>query len=59
MPSASFPGPLRKLAELPSPEKTCAVAGSTVGEGWADGVTEDEVRNAFSLIAPEWSAGDN
>lgn len=28
-------------------------------EGWADGVTEDEVRNAFSLIAPEWSAGDN
>lgn len=27
-------------------------------EGWADGVTEDEVRNAFSLIAPEWSAGD-
>ncbi len=38
MPSASFPGPLRKLAALPSPEKTCAVAGSTVGEGWADGV---------------------
>ena len=28
-------------------------------EGWADGVTEDEVRNKFSLIAPEWSAGDN
>lgn len=28
-------------------------------EGWADGVTEDEVRNAFSLIAPEWSVGDN
>ena len=28
-------------------------------EGWADSVTEDEVRNAFSLIAPEWSAGDN
>ena len=28
-------------------------------EGWADGVTEDEVRNAFSLIAPEWSDGDN
>ena len=28
-------------------------------EGWADGVTEDEVRSAFSLIAPEWSAGDN
>ena len=28
-------------------------------EGWADGVTEDEVRNAFSLLAPEWSAGDN
>ena len=28
-------------------------------EGWADGVTEDEARNAFSLIAKEWSAGDN
>ena len=28
-------------------------------EGWSGGVTEDEVRNAFSLIAKEWSAGDN
>ena len=26
---------------------------------WSRGVTEDEVRNAFSLIAGEWSAGDN
>lgn len=28
-------------------------------EDWSGGVTEDEVRNAFSLIAKEWSAGDN
>ena len=26
---------------------------------WRGGVTEDEVRAAFSLIKPEWSAGDN
>ena len=26
---------------------------------WSSGVTADEVRNAFSLIAKEWSAGDN
>ena len=26
---------------------------------WAYGITEDEVRAAFSLIKPEWSAGDN
>ena len=28
-------------------------------EEWDHSVTEDEVRNAFSLIAKEWSAGDN
>ena len=28
-------------------------------EDWSGSVTEDEVRNAFSLIAKEWSAGDN
>ena len=28
-------------------------------EEWDYSVTEDEVRNAFSLIAKEWSAGDN
>lgn len=27
--------------------------------GWAYGVTEDEVRQAFSLIAAEWSVGEN
>ena len=26
---------------------------------WAYGVTEDEVRQAFSLIAAEWSVGEN
>ena len=26
---------------------------------WSSGVTADEVRNAFNLIAKEWSAGDN
>lgn len=28
-------------------------------ETWAYGVTEDEVRQAFSLIAAEWSVGEN
>ena len=28
-------------------------------EDWEHGVAEDDVRNAFSLIAKEWSAGDN
>ena len=28
-------------------------------EEWDHSVTEDEVRNAFSLITKEWSAGDN
>lgn len=28
-------------------------------ETWAYGVTEDEVREAFSLIAAEWSVGEN
>ena len=27
--------------------------------GWAYGMTEDEVRAAFSLITAEWTAGDN
>ena len=27
--------------------------------GWAYGMTEDEVRSAFSLITAEWTAGDN
>ena len=26
---------------------------------WAYGVTQDEVREAFSLIAAEWSVGEN
>lgn len=26
---------------------------------WADGLTEDELRSAFSLITTEWLAGDN
>ena len=28
-------------------------------ETWAYGVTEDQVREAFSLIAAEWSVGEN
>lgn len=28
-------------------------------EDWTYGITEDDVRAAFSLIAKEWSAGDN
>ena len=28
-------------------------------QDWKYGVTEDEVRASFSLIAREWSAGDN
>lgn len=28
-------------------------------DGWTYGLTEDEVRASFSLIRPEWTAGDN
>lgn len=29
------------------------------GAGWAHAMTADEVREAFKLIAPEWTTGDN
>jgi hypothetical protein len=29
------------------------------GESWSGGLTADEVRSAFSVIAAEWTAGDN
>ena len=41
-------------------QETIYAAELLEGNGtWAHGVTEDEVRQAFSLIAAEWSVGEN
>ena len=41
-------------------EETIYVAELLEGnERWNDGITEDEVRAAFSLIDTEWVSGDN
>ena len=47
-------GNLRRLPEIIYTAELLDTNGS-----WEYGLTEDEVREAFSLITTEWSAGDS
>lgn len=48
----------RFLLSRRQPETIYTAELLDANSGWAYGVTADEVRSAFSLILPEWTAGD-